>query len=127
MEVLALVFGSALVVLMALVIRGIATTRRNGWTARTDAGSDSSWMFMGAHSSGSAGESDRSGSTGGSDCSSLESDPVAAARTAEAVATAAVETEEVVAAATERPRAPPGACDRLNPRRPASVRCGDPE
>ena len=61
MAVLALVFGAALVVLVAVVIRNVASTRRSGWAARADGSGDSSWMFVGSDGGG--------GDTGGADCS----------------------------------------------------------
>ena len=48
MAVLALVLGAAVVLLMAVVIRGAATSRRSAWAARTDGSGDSAWMFMGS-------------------------------------------------------------------------------
>ena len=70
MEVLAIVFAGAVVVLGALLFRGLAAGWRNGW-AGTDVDGDSSWMFM--HGTGSDSGSHGPGSDSGSDCSGSDS------------------------------------------------------
>jgi hypothetical protein len=71
MEVLGVVFAGAVVVLGALLIRGLTGGRGNGWTARNDVAGDSSWMVM--HGTGSDSGSHSTGSDGGSDCSGSDS------------------------------------------------------
>ena len=66
MAVLALAFGVALVMLVALLMRNLGMSRRHSWAARTDVAGDSSWMpvIMGSDSG--------DGNSGGSDCSGAD-------------------------------------------------------